>query len=663
MRLAEKRGLMKLPFDPAPQIAVPAETLVEHYGYQHRRANYLAGARMEGDTLILTAYTHDGKPLYRTFQQPDDLLSQFPASEKPSDATLSTIFGQYHGVYHMTAEDTNLIRAWCKNNAPFYFSSSGESGFQILRDYQRRLREEQLARRHDRIKERIDAKMRQITPLPPAVMEWVDQELMKEYRCIFYDYQKGQKKQRGWCSHCHQEVEIEHPKHRAQGECPHCHSKVFFLATGKFKDHEAVVRGDEWFCYIQPTDEGWCLRYFQVYLYSNSRTRTGEEYTLFERHRCFYSLALQGYTGFYDWGNFRQTGEMRFYEVSERWRGSCRIYPGTMDATRQKDSRMRFVPLEEIACHIKADPGRLLLDCMVYPAQMETFAKAGLYRILGEIVSGYGPRMPEGKTPQEIFGLSGQALKEILSIDPTWRELETYRQIAWHQRVDMPTFQRLYERVEGYSHLAALAEYLSLTKIEHYLDKQVAVRCRGGSEDYIMIDWIDYLNACKKLGYDLTDDRILRPKDLTKAHDEATALAAEKENQRTAQGIERVAKKWSGYAWQSDGLLIRPIVSYRELVTEGQKLKHCVANYAKSYAQGQCKLFCIRREAEPEEPYYTLELGKDNALRQYRGYRNDVENNYQPQPQVKRFVEKWMKTVVEPKKKHKSRKRIQVTAA
>ena len=109
--------------------------------------------------------------------------------------------------------------------------------------------------------------------------------------------------------------------------------------------------------------------------------------------------------------------------------------------------------------------------------------------------------------------------------------------------------------------------------------------------------------------------------------------------------------------------MIRPIGSYRELVTEGQKLKHCVANYATAYAEGRSKLFCIRRETAPEEPYYTLELGKENSLRQYRGYRNDVENNYQPQPQVKRFVEKWMKTVVEPKKKHKSRKRIQVTAA
>lgn len=662
MRLADKRVLMALAFDPAPEMKVALYSEKTYPGgYRDKVKNYIAGARVENDTLILTAYSNEGVPIYRTFQQADDLFSQFPVNEKLSEATLETITGQYYGIYHMNAEDTNLIRAWCKNNAPFSFSSNGNTGFEVLRDYQKQLRKEQLARRYNKIKERTDAKMRQITPLEPAVMEWVDEELMKEYRCIFYDYHKGKKKQRGWCTHCHQEVEIEHPKHRAQGECPHCHSKVFFLATGKFKDHEAVVRGDEWFCYIQPTDEGWCLRYFQVYLYSNSRIRTGEKYTLLERHRCFYSLALRGYTGFYDWGNFRQTGEMRFYDTSERWMGSCRIYPGTMEAIRQKDKQMRFVPLQEIACHIKTDPSRLLLECMAYPIQMEYFAKAGLYRMLGEIVSGYGPKMPQGKTPQEIFGLSGQTLKEILSINPTWRELDAYRKISQYQRIDIPTFHRLYGRIEVYSRLASLTEYLSLTKIEHYLDKQVKAFCRGGSEDHIVIDWLDYLNACKKLGYDLTDDRILRPKDLTKAHDDATALAKEKENQRTAQRIEQAAQKWSGYAWQSDGLLIRPIRSYRELVTEGQKLKHCVANYAKSYADGSCKLFCIRKQSEPDTPYYTLELGKEDRLVQYRGYRNDAENNYQPQEEVRRFVTQWMKKIVETPKDKKQH--IKVTAA
>lgn len=661
MRLADKRALMALAFDPAPEMKVALYSEKTYPGgYRDKVKNYIAGARVENDTLILTAYSNEGVPIYRTFQQADDLFSQFPVNEKLSEATLETITGQYYGIYHMNAEDTNLIRAWCKNNAPFSFSSNGNTGFEILRDYQKQLRKEQLARRYNKIKERTDAKMRQITPLEPAVMEWVDEELMKEYRCIFYDYHKGKKKQRGWCTHCHQEVEIEHPKHRAQGECPHCHSKVLFLATGKFKDHEAVVRGDEWFCYIQPTDEGWCLRYFQVYLYSNSRIRTGEKYTLLERHRCFYSLALRGYTGFYDWGNFRQTGEMRFYDTSERWMGSCRIYPGTMEAIRRQDERLQYIPLAEITRQIKTDACRLIESCCKSPMQVEYFAKMGLWRMLEGTLSRYGHQMPEGRTPQEVFGFSGQPLKEILSINPSWSELDIYRKISVQQKVDLAVFQRLYARVTYPYRLPDIAQYLSLQKIENYLDKQEVLEGKR-VPDIILGDWLDYLNACKKLGYDLTDDRILRPKDLTKAHDDATALAKEKENRRTAQRIEQAAQKWNGYAWQSDGLLIRPIRSYRELVTEGQKLKHCVANYAKSYADGSCKLFCIRKQSEPDIPYYTLELGKEDRLVQYRGYRNDAENNYQPQEEVRRFVTQWMKKIVEAKKDKKQH--VKVTAA
>ena len=98
MRLAAKRALMALPFDPAPQLKVPEETIVDHYGHQYRQKNYLSSARIEGDTLILTAYTHERHPLYRTFQQADDLFSQFPANENPSEATLETICGQYQGI-------------------------------------------------------------------------------------------------------------------------------------------------------------------------------------------------------------------------------------------------------------------------------------------------------------------------------------------------------------------------------------------------------------------------------------------------------------------------------------------------------------------------------------------------------------------------------------
>ena len=73
------------------------------------------------------------------------------------------------------------------------------------------------------------------------------------------------------------------------------------------------------------------------------------------------------------------------------------------------------------------------------------------------------------------------------------------------------------------------------------------------------------------------------------------------------------------------------------------------------------KLFCIRKKSEPDTPYYTLELGKNDRLVQCRGYRNDIENGYKMQKEVEKFVEQWMSKVVNPKKKKKER--IKVNAA
>lgn len=662
MRLAEKRALMALAFDPAPAIKVAQTDSISYGSYRYTRINYLASARAEGDLLILTIYTHDGKPLYRTFQKPAELVSQFTNRDKPSDATLYSAFSIYNGKYHITAEDTNLVRVWCKNNAPFSFFSTGENGIQILRDYQRKVRETDLNRRRDKIRKQVDEVMKEIRPLPQAVIDWVRDDLMKEYRYFFYDYQKGKRMQKGTCSYCKQVVEIEGVRHRGVGECPHCHSRVTFIANRKFSGAVARIHDESEFSFLQPTKEGWCARYFRVTsdLWGKKRLQKDDPYTLHETGRYFYSLSQNRFTGFYEWQNFFQTGEYRFCEVEERFTCTCRIYPGSFDIIRRQDPRLRYIPLEEITGHIKADACRLIESCCKSPMQVEYFAKMGLWRMLEGTLSRYGHQMPEGRTPQEVFGLSGQPLKEILSINPSWSELDIYRKISVQQKVDLAVFQRLYVRVTYPYRLPDIAQYLSLQKIENYLDKQEVLEGKR-VPDIILGDWLDYLNACKKLGYDLTDDRILRPKDLTKAHDDATVLAKEKENQRTAQRIEQAAQKWNGYAWQSDGLLIRPIRSYRELVTEGQKLKHCVANYAKSYADGSCKLFCIRKQSEPDTPYYTLELGKEDRLVQYRGYRNDAENNYQPQEEVRKFVAQWMKKIVETQKDNKQH--VKVTAA
>lgn len=660
MRLAEKRAWMALSYDPAPEMIKVPTYSKDRYEIK----NYLAKAKTEGDTLILTVYSNTGEPVYRTFQKPDELFSQFPSRENPSDATISSALG-WGGRYHMMPEDTNLIRAWCKNNAPFPFVCSGDDGVTILKNYQKRVRETELTRRHDKVRKAVDEVMKEIHPLPQEVLDWVRDEVMKPYRYIFYNYQKGKKVQKGVCSYCNQTVDIKGTKHKGTAICPHCHSEATLIANGKYRDKVARMQDQSHFAYIQSTKDGWCARYFDVISVMDGRgSKDSSRYFHKEIGRYFYSTQKNCYTGFYEWKNFFQTGEMRFCEVDERFSMPCKIYPKSLSVVRQKDLRLRYIPLEDITAHIKEDACLLIDACWRTPLQVEYMAKMGLYRMLEESVSRYGHKIPEGETPAEMFGISGQPLKAILSINPSWGQVETYRKIIKYQNADIDVFCRLYQKSGYHMRLPGLAEYLSLQKIENYLEKQEKLRPEVPDDrraDMILGDWLDYLRDCQKLGYDMKEDRILRPKDLGKAHEETTLLVKEKENEITKREIRKRAQEAQKYAWEDEELLIRPIATLKELVQEGTKLKHCVAGYASSYAKGRCKLFCIRKKSAPDTPYYTLELGKDNKLIQCRGYRNDVENGYKMQKDVQKFVDQWMSKVVNAKKNQKER--IKVNAA
>lgn len=418
------------------------------------------------------------------------------------------------------------------------------------------------------------------------------------------------------------------------------------------------------FVYIQPTKDGWCARYFDVISVMDGRGgKDSSQYYHKEIGRYFYSTQKSCYTGFYEWKNFFQTGEMRFCKVDERFSMPCKIYPKSLNAVRQKDSRLRYIPLEDIAAHIKEDACLLIDACWRTPLQVEYMAKLGLYRMLEESVSRYGHKIPEGETPADMFGLSGQPLKAILSINPSWGQVETYRKIIRYQKnADVDVFCRLYQKSGYHMRLPELARYLSLQKIENYLEKQEKLRPEVPEDrraDMILGDWLDYLRDCQKLGYDMKEDRILRPRDLGKAHEETAVLVKEKEQKITQGEIQKRAQEAQKYVWEDEELLIRPIATLKELVAEGTKLKHCVAGYASSYAEGRCKLFCIRKKSAPDTPYYTLELGRNDKLIQCRGYRNDVENGYKMQEDVRKFVDRWMSKVVNKKKKE----RIKVNAA
>ena len=77
-------------------------------------------------------------------------------------------------------------------------------------------------------------------------------------------------------------------------------------------------------------------------------------------------------------------------------------------------------------------------------------------------------------------------------------------------------------------------------------------------------------------------------------------------------------------------------MSVRDLVTEGNTLNHCVAKmYTDRYARGETDILFIRKLAEPDKPYFTMEV-KNGRIIQVQGYA-DKESTKPVEPFVEEF--------------------------
>ena len=55
-----------------------------------------------------------------------------------------------------------------------------------------------------------------------------------------------------------------------------------------------------------------------------------------------------------------------------------------------------------------------------------------------------------------------------------------------------------------------------------------------------------------------------------------------------------------------------------EIRREGRTLNHCVGNYVERVAKGETLILFVRKESDPETPYFTLEY-RNNHVVQCRG--------------------------------------------
>lgn len=128
---------------------------------------------------------------------------------------------------------------------------------------------------------------------------------------------------------------------------------------------------------------------------------------------------------------------------------------------------------------------------------------------------------------------------------------------------------------------------------------------------------------------------------------------AKKRMEQTKRALEEILGEnkdvQNAFQVKGKGLLLVVPASAEDIKAEGAALHHCVGTYVDRVARGETNIFFIRKEQEPDKPYFTMEW-KDNDIVQCRGSRNCGMP-----PEVKAFTEAFKKKMLETIEKDKGK--------
>ncbi len=182
------------------------------------------------------------------------------------------------------------------------------------------------------------------------------------------------------------------------------------------------------------------------------------------------------------------------------------------------------------------------------------------------------------------------------------------------------------------------------------MKENLHVETEGTDKDMHL--WTDYLDAAQNLQWNLADESIFFPQNVQNAHDEAALdLQEEKDRQEHMKRIEqdRQLKKNAKdirkvFAYGDDELMIVVPESWREFKKEANEQHNCVAsNYYEKAVNGKTIILFIRRKAEPDKSFCTVEVGKDGMFG-FRVVQNRIRYNKDAPKDAEAFMQKVIKS-------------------
>lgn len=470
--------------------------------------------------------------------------------------------------------------------------------------------------------------------------------LKKEHRNLLERIEKELKKPKGWyyfvkkeqekqnfiiktkgkyiCKNCNTEFE-SNKKINEYEKCPKC-KNIYLIKQSNYSFHifENVL------VLVDKLDDNWIIRLFEIFtryekdeIYHSKPAEYARIIINNKKEKDLQFANDRAVKGMWGQLHINHTFKGKKWRLYNKYYNSLNVYGKVYYKNLKeifKDTEFKYSQLWEIA---KRND---MIDMEYYLCNniqsTELLAKMGLYKLA--VHSG---DFNKGKSFKERFGVE-KCYYEFMRKNNIDRDELNILKIYKKQNIDGIRYLKRFSiwDLEKVSKYVSLEKFVNYTKNKKHFDIQM---------------YIDYLGFLKKLKIDLKNKKNLFPVDLKQKHDEYARQILIKNNAKVNRAINKRYKQLKENIFSNMKYFVKPAESFISLEDESTQQNHCVRSYAEEYAKGDCDIYFMRENDNPNKSLVTIEV-REGRVVQSRTKDNGIPNNNQ-----KRFLNKWEKEVLQ----------------
>lgn len=527
---------------------------------------------------------------------------------------------------------------------------TNKSGYAAIVEYQRKCRQQDLAEKRRRETAPWDEDMARVPEEPTAFRRWVFHEAVSENYMI-YTYSKTGAKE-GWCTYCEKTVQLkEKPLHGKIGICPRCKREITYKSAGKIN-----TLATDWYevQLVQNIDGGIVVRHFEARKCWKG-TINAELYLREDRR----TLIMDGTKWQYSWELYKNI-EHRWcrsdYSNYGNWQGG-RIYPSNMYHLSKTGLVHSSLPL--VLKNNKKITNAVVdwLDSEKYDPNIERCAKAGLYRLAGELTENGGLVKDRRATElTKALGIDRMRLSRLVAHDGG----SLYLIYLQREKADNTIYPDdilfdLTEKHIALPYLKTMLSHMTLIKAYNYLVRQSDPSDENPMSQ-ALTTYNDYMHMAVRLQMDTSAEQIYKPKNLKKSYAKVIDLLSQESWDKSAQEImkkfpkvDKELPRFLKYEYKGSAYQIVAPRTVADIVREGSLLRHCIHTcdfYFSRYETRETFILFLRKNDNPSKPWYTLEVEPSGNIRQKRTVGDNQNNDLKAAVPFLHEWQKWLQKIL-----------------